>query len=135
MASFFEEAPVGDSAYRWGQSEANRRIYLLAAKILQQPLAGMEGSLNKGLQLYCANFLMMHFNSIDLEDHTAPEKAEVMETLATTMSGKSHLQDILGTDEARTYCFQTVDTHVLAQWADSLTPEEFNSLLSSGAAQ
>jgi hypothetical protein len=92
MRHYFTNSAQNASPFRWGPSEANRRMLVTSADLLHQPRSSVSESLLK----YCAVCFVTHFTMLKIEDYTAQEQIEVLEAFAEVMSNKTGVTEIFG---------------------------------------
>lgn len=92
MRNYFTNTSHSSSPFRWGPSEAHRRIFLISVKIIGP--GGTEVS--EGLQKYCGYWLIEHWTNIEISKHTPQEQVEVLEAFAEAMSGMAAFSETLG---------------------------------------
>ncbi|KAM6506585.1 hypothetical protein FSOLCH5_013559 [Fusarium solani] len=92
MRHYFTNSSHGSSPFRWGPSEAHRRILLTSTKLAQPS----RTDVSEGLQKYCALHLLDHWIDIQIDQHTPEEQIEVLEAFAEALSNKTGLSEMLG---------------------------------------
>ncbi|KAI8304646.1 hypothetical protein K4K61_006034 [Colletotrichum sp. SAR11_59] len=92
MRRYFTDGPHAPSTLRWGSSEAHRRIFLSSTKLFQPSRTDVD----KGLQKYCAVFLLHHWSNIQVAQHTLQEQVEVLEAFAEALSNKTGFSKMMG---------------------------------------
>ncbi|KAF4467773.1 hypothetical protein FALBO_5347, partial [Fusarium albosuccineum] len=90
MRHYFTNSTHGASAFRWGPSEAHRRMLVTSAELLRLPRI----SDNESLLKYCALYFVNHFRNITIEQHCPQEQIEVLEAFAEIMSNKTGITEI-----------------------------------------
>ncbi|KAM5349900.1 hypothetical protein ACJ41O_006405 [Fusarium nematophilum] len=92
MRHYFTNSSHGSSSFRWGPSEAHRRIFLTSVKLFQPS----RTDISESLQQYCAVAMIPHWLDIKIEQHTPAEQVEVLEVFAEALSNKTGLSEMLG---------------------------------------
>ncbi|VZI19869.1 unnamed protein product, partial [Fusarium fujikuroi] len=72
MRHYFTNSTHGASDFRWGPSEANRKMFVTSAALLKQP----REAVCEGLLKYAALWFISHFTSMDMNQHTPEEQVE-----------------------------------------------------------
>ncbi|KAI1053110.1 hypothetical protein LB506_010052 [Fusarium annulatum] len=91
MRHYFTNSTHGASDFRWGPSEANRKMFVTSAALLKQP----REAVCEGLLKYAALWFISHFTSMDMNQHTPEEQVEVLEAFAETMADKTGLAEMM----------------------------------------
>lgn len=91
MRHYFTNSTHGASDFRWGPSEANRKMFVTSAALLKQP----REAVCEGLLKYAALWFISHFTSMDMKQHTPEEQVAVLEAFAETMADKTGLAEMM----------------------------------------
>ncbi|KAH6665285.1 hypothetical protein F5X68DRAFT_250052 [Plectosphaerella plurivora] len=91
MRHYFTDSSPNISAFRWGTSEANRRMFLTCTRLCQP----VRTDVDKQLQHYCALHLINHWLAIKIEQHDVRQQVEVLEAFAEALSNKTNLSGML----------------------------------------
>ncbi|KAF4971548.1 hypothetical protein FZEAL_9832 [Fusarium zealandicum] len=117
MRSFFREAPKQEASLRWNTSEAHRQIFLDCAKLAC--VTGQDRTkINTLLKHYTTEYLVAHWQQIDVREHSVDEQAEVMEAFGSTMLNKPVYSTMLewhGADYAAKFPDRVFDR--ISEWA------------------
>ncbi|KAF4345314.1 hypothetical protein FBEOM_718 [Fusarium beomiforme] len=92
MRNYFTTSSHGASRFRWGPSEANRKILFTSAELLRKP----RRTVSEDLLKHCALFFITHFTSIEMDQHTSEDQIEVLEAVSETLSNKTGLAEMMG---------------------------------------
>ncbi|KAH7310782.1 hypothetical protein B0I35DRAFT_357885 [Stachybotrys elegans] len=95
MRDFFRNLKDENKLYRWGESEAQRKMFLAAIDIAQPAPEGTVSKFHPKLQSYAAEEIFSHWVHISPGTHTTAQQAEAMEALALVMSNKTGLAEML----------------------------------------
>ncbi|KAF5247033.1 hypothetical protein FAUST_885, partial [Fusarium austroamericanum] len=132
MRHYFTNSNHGASTFRWGPSEANRRMLITSAELLRLPRENGRESLLK----YCALCFITHLCNIQIDQHTAQEQIEVLEAFAEAMSDKTGMTEILGKTGVKYGSLGGISgtNENVALWAQLLDKAEVKEKLSEFAA-
>ncbi|KAF9768835.1 hypothetical protein IL306_013811 [Fusarium sp. DS 682] len=92
MRHYFTNSSHGASDFRWGPSEAYRKMLVTSAELLKQP----RESEREGLLKYSALHFISHFIAIEIDQHTPEDQIEVLEAFSETISNKTGLAEMMG---------------------------------------
>ncbi|KLO89182.1 uncharacterized protein LW93_12603 [Fusarium fujikuroi] len=133
MRHYFTNSSHGASDFRWGPSEANRKMLVTSAELLRQP----RKSISERLLKYSALHFLGHFISITIDQHTSEEQIEVLEVFAEAMSDKTGLAEMMaksGIIYGKPGAGALTNTKV-SEWAGLLEKPEVKERLSDFAIQ
>ncbi|QGI94934.1 hypothetical protein CEK26_008003 [Fusarium fujikuroi] len=133
MRHYFTNSTHGASDFRWGPSEANRKMFVTSAELLRQP----RKSISERLLKYSALHFLGHFISITIDQHTSEEQIEVLEVFAEAMSDKTGLAEMMaksGIIYGKPGAGALTNTKV-SEWAGLLEKPEVKERLSDFAIQ
>ena len=85
---YFTNSPKNAGKFRWGSSEAHRKIAMTCAEFLRT-IDDDESKLKSR-----AISFQYHFNNIDMDQHTTEEQIEALEVCADVVSNKTGLAKI-----------------------------------------
>ncbi|KAF5975526.1 hypothetical protein FBULB1_7306 [Fusarium bulbicola] len=91
MRHYFTNSTHGASDFRWGSSEANRKMLVTSADLLKRP----REAVCEGLLKYAALWFISHFTSLTMDRHAPEEQAEVLEAFGETMADKTGLAEMM----------------------------------------
>ncbi|KAF0318622.1 NACHT and TPR domain-containing protein [Colletotrichum asianum] len=132
MRRYFTDGPHAPSTLRWGSSEAHRRIFLSSTKLFQPSRTDVD----KGLQKYCAVFLLHHWSNIQVAQHTLQEQVEVLEAFAEALSNKTGFSKMMGkVGMTYRYASTTVTDLRIQDWAKLVKIPEVKGSLSDFAVE
>lgn len=133
MRHYFTNISHGASDFRWGPSEANRKLLVTSAELLRQP----RKSISERLLKYSALHFLGHFISITIDQHTSEEQIEVLEVFAEAMSDKTGLAEMMaksGIMYGKSGAGALTNTKV-SEWAGLLEKPDVKEKLSDFAIQ
>ncbi|KAL7768437.1 hypothetical protein ACKLNR_002738 [Fusarium oxysporum f. sp. zingiberi] len=128
MRHYFTNISSGASEFRWGPSEANRRMLLTSAELLRSH----RGKVDESLLKYSALFLISHFVETDAEQHTSDEQIEVLKAFSETMANKTGLAEMLsksGVTYGGSGGGTSVTNEKVSQWAKLVEKPEISEKL------
>ncbi|EEU37966.1 uncharacterized protein NECHADRAFT_84310 [Fusarium vanettenii 77-13-4] len=132
MRNYFTNSSHGSSLFRWGPSEAHRRIFLTSTKLAQPS----RTDASEDLQKYCALYLFAHWYDIQIDQHTPEEQVEVLEAFAEALSNKTGLSEMLGRAGMVYEKGSTTNTDSrIRYWAKLLEKPEIKAALSEFAVE
>ncbi|RBR05593.1 hypothetical protein FVER53590_03304 [Fusarium verticillioides] len=133
MRHYFTNSTHGASDFRWGPSEANRKMLVTSAELLKQP----REAVCEGLLKYAALWFISHFTSLTMDQHTPEEQVEVLEAFAETMADKTGLAEMMaksGILYGKRGGGSVTNTKV-AEWAGLLEKPEVKDRMSAFAVE
>jgi hypothetical protein len=133
MRHYFTNSTHGASDFRWGPSEANRKMLVTSAELLKQP----RETVCEGLLKYAALWFISHFTSLTMDQHTPEEQVEVLEAFAETMADKTGLAEMMaksGILYGKRGGGSVTNTKV-AEWAGLLEKPEVKDRMSAFAVE
>ncbi|KAL2676439.1 hypothetical protein Neosp_010197 [[Neocosmospora] mangrovei] len=132
MRNYFTNSSHGFSLFRWGPSEAHRRIFLTSTKLAQPS----RTDVSEDLQKYCVSFLLDHWLDIQIDQHTPEGQVEVLEAFAEAFSNKTGLSEMMGRAGMLYEKGSTTDTDSrIRDWAKLLEKPDIKAALSDFAVE